>query len=252
MSESTFFNWLVVSMLLSAVVVFIALFFVAAPYGRHSRLGWGPAINEKLGWIVMESAAPVIFFVCYLTGQTNTGIVIVFLVMWELHYLQRAFVFPFSLRNSGARMTVAVIAMGFIFNAINAYINGRYVFNFSGGYPSNWLTGTKFIFGAVLFIAGYIINRQSDWTLHNLRHRGESSYSIPHGGLYRWISCPNYFGEILIWTGWAAATWSLPGLVFALWTAANLVPRARSHQRWYRERFPDYPETRKTLIPLLW
>jgi 3-oxo-5-alpha-steroid 4-dehydrogenase 1 len=252
MSELTFFNWLVVAMLLSAVVIFIALFFIAAPYGRHTRSGWGPTLNDKLSWIIMESAAPVVFFACYVTGQSNAGTAIVFLVMWELHYVQRAFIFPFSLRNVAGRMTLVVIVMGFLFNSINAYINGRYVFNFSGGYPADWLTGPKFILGAALFIAGYIINRHSDWTLHSLRRPGESGYKIPYGGLYRWISCPNYLGEILIWTGWAVATWSLPGLAFAIWTAANLVPRARSHQRWYQEKFPGYPETRKTLIPLLW
>ena len=66
------------------------------------------------------------------------------------------------------------------------------------------------------------------------------------------MSCPNYLGEILEWVGWAVATWSLPGLAFAVWVIANLVPRARSHHRWYRERFPDYPDGRKALVPGLW
>ena len=70
--------------------------------------------------------------------------------------------------------------------------------------------------------------------------------------MYRWISCPNYFGEIIEWIGWAIATWSLAGLAFALWTAANLVPRAYSHHQWYRESFTDYPPERKALVPRLW
>jgi 3-oxo-5-alpha-steroid 4-dehydrogenase 1 len=252
MSEVTFYNWLVASMLLSAVVIYAVLYFIAAPYGRHARTGWGPTVNDKLGWIIMESSAPVVFLAVYINGQNAWSMAIVFLAMWELHYVQRAFVFPFSLRNGAGQMTLVVVGMGFLFNAVNAYLNGRYVSDFSGGYPADWFTGPKFILGIVLFIAGYIINRHSDWTLHNLRQPGESGYKIPYGGLYRWVSCPNYLGEILIWAGWAIATWSLPGLVFVIWTAANLVPRARSHQRWYRESFPDYPETRKALIPLLW
>ena len=31
----------------------------------------------------------------------------------------------------------------------------------------------------------------------------------------------------------------------------NLVPRAFATQRWYRERFPEYPRERKALIPYL-
>jgi protein-S-isoprenylcysteine O-methyltransferase Ste14 len=66
------------------------------------------------------------------------------------------------------------------------------------------------------------------------------------------VSSPNYLGEITIWLGWALATWSLPGLAFAFWTVANLLPRARANHTWYRQTFPDYPAERKALIPKVW
>jgi 3-oxo-5-alpha-steroid 4-dehydrogenase 1 len=252
-SERLFYDWLLLIAFILAAVVFTALFFIAAPYGRHSRSGWGHVINNKLGWIIMESAAPAAFLLLFIAGPNSGSITaITFLAMWELHYVHRAFIFPFSLRGKDSRITLAVVAMGLLFNTMNAYLNGRYVFNFSGGYPTDWLIGPRFITGAAIFIAGFIINRQADWTLRNLRRGNDSGYKIPYGGLYRWVSCPNYFGEILIWVGWAIATWSLPGLAFAVWTAANLAPRARSHQRWYREHFQDYPQQRKALVPLLW
>ena len=80
---------------------------------------------------------------------------------------------------------------------------------------------------------------------------GERGYKIPRGGLYERVSCPNYLGELLEWTGWAIATWSLAGLSFAVYTAANLVPRAVAHHRWYRETFPDYPPARRAVIPFV-
>ena len=89
----------------------------------------------------------------------------------------------------------------------------------------------------------------ADNALLRLRKRGRTGYVVPQGGAYRYISCPNYLGEILEWTGWAVATWSLGGLAFCVFTAANLVPRARSNHRWYRENFPDYPPGRRALIP---
>ena len=47
------------------------------------------------------------------------------------------------------------------------------------------------------------------------------------------------------------ATWSLAGVAFAVYTVANLAPRAVTHHRWYRQQFPDYPEQRRALIPYL-
>jgi protein-S-isoprenylcysteine O-methyltransferase Ste14 len=91
----------------------------------------------------------------------------------------------------------------------------------------------------------------SDRALRALRAPGESGYAIPRGGAFEWVSCPNYLGELLEWFGWAIATWSIAGLAFALYTAANLGPRALAHHAWYRERFPGYPPRRRALIPFV-
>ena len=103
-----------------------------------------------------------------------------------------------------------------------------------------------------MFVSGFIINRWADRKLRGLRKAGETAYQIPFGGLYQYISCPNYLGEIVEWCGWALATWSLAGLTFAIWTIANLAPRARSNHRWYREHFSAYPPERRALVPGVW
>lgn len=253
MNERAFFDILIIGWFLLAIVFFITLFYVSAPYGRHIRSGWGPTINNKLGWIIMETPAPLVFIVCFILGNnTNTITILVFFGLWLLHYMHRAFIYPFSLRGTANRMPVVIISFALLFNTVNGYLNGRYIFTFSGGYTNEWLGDPRFIAGLVLFLTGFIINRQADNTLRHLRQPSESGYKISHEGLFRWISCPNYFGEIIIWTGWAVATWSLPGLAFAIWTAANLVPRARAHHAWYRERFPEYPPERKALLPGVW
>jgi steroid 5-alpha reductase family enzyme len=85
-----------------------------------------------------------------------------------------------------------------------------------------------------------------------VRSTEDAEYRLPDEGLFRWISCPNYFGEIVEWTGWAVATWSLAGLSFALWTVANLAPRAWANHQWYLRHMPEYPRERKALVPGVW
>jgi protein-S-isoprenylcysteine O-methyltransferase Ste14 len=253
MNESTLFHYLLIAWFALAGAIFITLFFIVAPYGRHTTRGWGLSLKSKLGWIIMESTAPLIFAVCFIIGQNRNSVPeLAFLIIWEAHYIHRAYVYPHHRRDGEKPMPVAVISLGFIFNAVNSSLNGRYIFTFSDGYASSWLTDPRFIIGAVLFIAGFIINRQSDLILGKLRRPGESAYRIAYSGLFRWVSCPNYLGEIIIWVGWAVSTWSLAGLAFAVWTAANLVPRAHSHHLWYQKYFPDYPANRKTLVPGIW
>jgi 3-oxo-5-alpha-steroid 4-dehydrogenase 1 len=119
-------------------------------------------------------------------------------------------------------------------------------------YTDSWLSDIRFIAGLALFLFGFVINRYSDYILYRIRQHIQQEYAIPQSGLYRFISCPNYFGEILIWVGWTLATWSPVAAAFTLWSIANLAPRARSHHRWYKEQFEDYPEERHILVPWIW
>lgn len=250
----TLFRIVLAISLIVAVIVFPLLFFIAAPYGRYTRRGWGPQLPNWLGWLLMESVSAVLMLVMFILGDApRTVPLILFLLMWEAHYIHRAFIYPFTLRDKWKPMPVVVCLMGATFNVVNAYLNGHYLFSLSDPrYTRQWLLTPQFMMGTVIFIAGFIINRHADNTLRGLRGKGDLSYKIPYGGLYHYISCPNYFGEIVEWFGWAIATWSLAGLAFAIWTFANLAPRARAHHKWYHNTFEGYPAERKALLPGLW
>jgi 3-oxo-5-alpha-steroid 4-dehydrogenase 1 len=192
----------------------------------------------------------VLFFVwVYARGDHRAGIVpLMLLGLWQLHYLQRAFLFPFRLKGGAKRMPVLVALLGASFNFLNAWINARWISEL-GHYPTAWLTDPRFLGGAALFLGGLALNLLSDRALLRLRAPGETGYRVPHGGLFEWVSCPNYLGEIVEWFGWALATWSWAGLAFAVYTVANLAPRALAHHAWYREHFPGYPGRRRALVP---
>jgi protein-S-isoprenylcysteine O-methyltransferase Ste14 len=243
--------WLVLLTFAFAFQTFVLLLWINAPYGRFTRSGWGPTISTRSAWVLLESPAVVVFAAIYFAGDHAYELVpLVLLGIWQFHYLVRTFIFPFRIRETGKRIPVLIVVLAILFNVLNAYINARWISHL-GEYPVTWLTSTPFLAGLSIFIVGWIINQHADLTLFRLRKPGETHYSIPEGGMYQQVSCPNYLGEILEWTGWAIATWSLAGAAFAVFTMANLLPRALATHRWYRDKFPDYPKTRRAVIPYL-
>jgi steroid 5-alpha reductase family enzyme len=173
----------------------------------------------------------------------------IFAALWIVHYVQRAGIDPLLMGGRGRGIPLLVVASGIAFNLLNSYLNARSLTAFGPSYTTRWLFDPRFLYGSVLFVAGFGINRWADLTLVRLRRKHAGEYAIPRGGLFDDISCPNYFGEIVQWTGFAIATWSLAGTSFAVFTAANLVPRAVAHHAWYRRTFADYPRRRHAVIP---
>ena len=144
-------------------------------------------------------------------------------------------------------MPLSIILMGALFNTLNALMQGGWIFWFSpaGAYPLSWLYGLPFVLGTALFFYGMFINIQSDGIIRDLRQPGDTNHYLPQGGMFRYVTSANYFGEVLEWIGFAVLTWSLSGAVFAWWTFANLAPRAARIYDMYQREFPDELDTGK-------
>ena len=235
-----------------AALTVVLLIFVTAPYGRAVRAGWGPSMPSTFGWVLMESPAVLLWLYIFGQGQHRAELLpLILLGLWQVHYVHRAFVYPLRMRMAGKTMPVVIALSAVVFNVLNAYVNARWVSHFAE-YSQQDLLRPSFVLGVTLFVLGLGINLHSDEVLRRLRAPGETGYKIPQGGLHRWVASPNYFGEVLEWSGWALAVGGVPGWAFAVYTFANLAPRARSHLRWYRDKFDSYPSARRALIPFVW
>jgi len=247
------FNLLVIVQFSTAALIFILLRFLSAPYGKHNRKGWGLTIKSKYAWLIMELPAVFIFLIVFVLNIENIGIMsVVFLVIWETHYIYRTFIFSQFIKGSKKTFPVIIVVFSLLFNIINGYINSYFLFVINYDLEVTWLIKPVFIAGLFLFIIGLSMNISSDKIIFKLRSPGETLYRIPKDGFFKYVSNPNYLGEIIEWGGWAILTWSLPGLAFAVFTFANLVPRAISNHKWYHRNFPDYPEKRKIIIPKIY
>ena len=183
-----------VGIVASAALTFAILLFFSAPYGRHSRKGWGVTLDPRWAWIIMEAPSFLVMAAMALFGHSLDGasisegpaLSLLFFCLWELHYAYRSFIYPFRIRNTNKHpFPLVLITMVILFNSANAYVNGWWLFASGFSYGSSWLTDARFIVGIALF------------------------------------------------------------------TIANLLPRALSNHSWYLESFPDYPKERKALIPFI-
>lgn len=247
------FQTLVLIWIVIAIGTFIFLQFVTAPYGRHSSDDWGKTISNHIGWIIMELPALLVCPILFLLGDGEKSVFSwLFVGLWVFHYFNRTLIFPFRIKTKGKQMPLVIVGSAIGFNLINGIICGYYFGFTSPEYGVEWWTDIRFIVGMLLFWCGVFINWQSDNILLSLRKPGETGYKIPKKGFFKWISCPNHFGEIIEWLGFAVMTWALPTVSFAFWTMANLIPRALKHHKWYLEKFEDYPKDRKAIFPFLW
>lgn len=251
MFEQTFYYSVVITMLCLAAVVFFALQRITAGYGMMYTSRWGLSVNNRLGWVLME--APSFIGMLLLWAFSPRGAdpaPAVMASLFEIHYFQRSFIFPFLIRGK-SRMPLSIIITGIVFNLINVYMIGGWIFYVSpaDAYPVSWLWSPQFVAGTLIFAAGMAINLRSDYIIRHLRKPGDTRHYIPRGGMFRYVTSANYLGEFTEWVGYAILTWSLGGLAFAVWTFANLAPRARSiHKRYLSEFGDEYASLRRNYI----
>jgi 3-oxo-5-alpha-steroid 4-dehydrogenase 1 len=244
-------NYLILYWIIFAIILFPVLFFVKQPYGRHFRKGWGPSISNRIGWAIMEIPSLIIISYFFIVSRNFTVTVTLLFALWFIHYFNRALVFPFRIKTKGKKMPLIIVLFAIIFNIINASFNG---IDLSKTLDFPYFSTTDFIrfgLGFLLFASGMIINLSSDNILIGLRKNSTTGYQIPQKGMFKWVSCPNYLGEIIEWVGFATMAWNLAALSFAIWTIVNLLPRAIDHHKWYRQYFADYPGNRKAIIPFI-
>lgn len=233
-----------------ALIIFPIQLFVSAPYGRHSKTTWGPMVPNRLGWILMEGWALVAILFFYIKYFNPNIYSLLFVILYALHYVHRGFIYPMRTRTKGKLNPILIVLFAMTFNSINAGLIGYYLSKVSI-YPEDYFQHWNFILGIFLFISGFVINFKSDDILIHLRKPGETDYKIPKGFLFKYISCPNHFGEMIEWFGFMLMVWNWAGIAFFIWTVSNLLPRALHHHKWYKQNFSNYPKERKAIFPFL-
>lgn len=256
MSENSF-HILLWAMSAMGLIVLVSLYFVRAGYGMFRTAAWGPSVDNRLGWVLMEAPVFVVVACLWLASRERLAIPqLLFVALFELHYLQRSFIFPLLMQGR-SRMPLSVMAMGVVFNVINGVMQAGGIFYFAA--PGLYDAGRAYLLrphalpGLLLFLLGMAVNLHSDHVIRHLRRPGDTRHYLPQRGMYRYVTSANYLGELTEWIGFALLTASPAAWVFAWWTAANLVPRAHAIHRRYRQEFGDAAVgRRRRIIPFVY
>jgi len=258
-SGSTFYDSMLIVGLVLAILIYLGNKYGTAKYGgRFGESKKGAfRLSSKAGWILMELPALIIFPIVFFMGKNAMQTVpLFFLCLWTFHYLNRAIVNPMLMRTAaGSKNSFdpTVMVWGWVVLALHAYLNAAYISEYGTHYEVGWFQDPRFILGMVIYILGFGLNVYSDAILRNLRSKtptaDEPRYKIPFGGMFKFVSCPQYLGEILSFIGLAVMTWNLGAVFVVLVTVGNLVPRALVTHKWFNEHFDDYPKERKAIFP---
>lgn len=160
-----------------------------------------------------------------------------------LHFSKRSAESLFLHKYAGPIDPLTVFQIAFFYSGVSwaaAYFN-----QFT---PS--VVDSVFFIGIVFFITGVVGNFVHHKYLADLR-RESTAYFIPQKGLFKWVSCPHYFFEILGWLGMAMVCKQPYMYLTFLAMTFYLMARSLKAQQWYRNQFADYPAERKAMIPFL-
>jgi 3-oxo-5-alpha-steroid 4-dehydrogenase 1 len=219
---NTFYDTLLLVGFAFAAIILLTSFMGTAKYGgRFGVKGKGFKLGSKVGWIIMELPGLLVFPIIFFMGKNALQPVpLFFLAVWIMHYTNRALITPLLMRvqpGTQSSFDISVVLLGWVSLTLHGYFNAAYIRNLRSKNPSP----------------------------------DEPRYKIPYGGGFKFVTCPQYLGEITSFIGIAVMTWNLGALFVLAITIANLVPRALYTHKWFHKNFDDYPKERKAVIPYL-
>ena len=141
----------------------------------------------------------------------------------------------------------------------NLFKNSLHYWVLSGLMISHYLYAPKFVSprmpivlaSLVAFLAAEMGNFYAHIVLRGLRPAGSNVRGIPRGFGFSLVSCPNYTFEILAWASLSVMTGLVSMWIFTVLGGSVMCVWALKKHKRYRREFPDYPKSRKAVIPFV-
>lgn len=253
-----YFNLGILSGFAIAFLAAVGSLFINSPYGRFASNTYGMELDPRFGWWLMEIMATVSFIYHYIRGPRAFDTVpMIFACLYLLHYANRGWYFPLSLRvHPGAKssFSILVVASGVVVTSLHGYLNAKWYSEKCDFLNWDWMLSPSCVLGLLLYQVSFWSTVRCEHIIRQLRNgdcTNANRYKIPRGFLFEYVSSPQYLTELAGFLGWTIMTLNPAGLVILFISMANLIPRALSTHKWYQSKFEDYPSDRRALIPFV-
>jgi 3-oxo-5-alpha-steroid 4-dehydrogenase 1 len=220
----------------------------------YSKFRSGASINSRLGWFVAYLVPLLVYVGLQMAaGNPRSPYHWALLAGMVFHFGKRCLESLFLHKYSKPTGAVAYLLIIWAYSTM--VLAGGWFQTHDVTPAQGWAPGLRpqLYAGAAIFLCGQAINFYHHLLLARLRPAGAAGqgYRVPRGGLFQWVACPHYLGEIVSWVGYAVMSGLPPAWGNAIVIVVYLGARSRSTLRWYRDNLPDWPARRRALIPFL-
>lgn len=120
-----------------------------------------------------------------------------------------------------------------------------------------------FFVGMIITIIGIIIESLSDYQKSKSKKKNPNTFC--NSGLFKIVRCPNYFGELIIWTGifisgfqvlnsagqWSIAIIGFLGIVYIMFSGARRLELRQDRTYGNDSKYNDYVKKTPILLPFI-
>ncbi len=130
-------------------------------------------------------------------------------------------------------------------------------------YNGNTAFSASFVIGSVLMVSGLLLETAAD--LSKSRQKKQNPHRFCDKGLFRLVRCPNYLGELILWTGvlvtgitslssvwqWIIALVGYAGIVFVMFSGARRLEVRQNKNYGADPEYQKYVKTVPILLPFV-
>jgi hypothetical protein len=211
---------------------------------KYSKFRVEKGLDSRLGMLLLY-LVPFLAALGFSLGYLATATLVQAIVLFAIcgHFAKRCLEVLLVHKYSGPMELASTLMIGSFYTLVAASISALNTRPLPAADNVFW-------FGAVLFVCGETASFWHHKLLADLR-QDTKEYILPRGGWFEYVACPHYLFEIIAWVGIVLLSRHLFTWIALLGMAGYLLARSLKTLAWYRQKFPNFPQERKALVPFL-